>query len=290
MGLTDLNGKLIHKSVRSLKTPSISELVRSTEDCLKEIEENGSIDQDQFLGIGYSLPGDFIGEGSKINAHAYFPELMHIDLREEMENRLPFEIFVENDAACAALGERIHGTGQRFENFILIHLGHGIGSGIIIDGNLYRGSRGNSGIIGVQFPNTKPRPSGQNLLEVLNSNGIDVRDFDDLENLGPTQMAPLKSWIKRASQQLIECLNLTARVLDPEAVILGGRLPIPIIRELVMEIEQAGFCLEGVMLPRPKIYASSLGPEAGVIGTACLAFHQSLFSGNRKERKPDSHY
>ena len=279
MGLTNLSGDLLYKVTKKLKEPNVSTLVETTKDCLSEIKQMAPVEEEKIIGIAYSLPGDFIGEGAKINAHAYFPELMHIDLRDEIRDRLGFEIYVENDAACAALGERIHGIGQRFKDFLFIHLGHGIGSGIIIDGKLYRGFRGNSGIIGVQFPNNLPRPSGQDLLEFLKSHNIDVSDFYELEELSPTQTAPLRSWINRAASQLVQCLNLSARVLDPQAIILGGRLPLTIVRELVLEIDELGYCEEGVMLPRPKIYPSSLGPDAGVIGTSCLTFFQRLFSG-----------
>lgn len=277
-GLVNLAGSLVTHVSKVLPETNIDTISNMSLQCIEEIMPKRARDKEKILGIGFSLPGDFIGDGAKINAHSLFPELMHIDLHEELKSMLGYEVFVENDAACVTLGEYIHGRGKRFENLLLIHIGHGIGSGIVLDGKLYRGAHGNSGIIGVQYPHGGPRPSGQDLIESLATEGIDIPDFDALEELSPDECIPLKSWIKRAAGQLVDGLNTTARILDPQAVILGGRLPVSLLQELVHEIEDMGFCNEGVMLPAPKLYASNLGPKAGIIGTACLAFSEKLFT------------
>ena len=277
-GLVNLAGGLVNHVSKTLPDTNVETISNMSVQCIKEIMPKRKKDKEKILGIGFSLPGDFIGDGSKINAHSLFSELMHVDLHEELKSILGYEVFVENDAACVTLGEYIHGSGKRFENLLLIHIGHGIGSGIILDGKLYRGTNGNSGIIGVQYSHEGPRPSGQDLIASLAAEGIDIADFDALEDLSPEECIPLKTWVKRAAQQIVDGLNTTARILDPQVVILGGRLPVSLLQELVHEIEDIGFCNEGVMLPAPKIYASHLGPKAGIIGTACLAFSEKLFT------------
>lgn len=278
VGLVDLTGNLLQRASRPLAGTAVEQIAGATEACLRELAAHEAADEAKVLGIGFALPGDFIGDGAKINAHAYFPELMHVDLQMALAGRFPFPVLVENDAASATLGELVHGIGRRFENLLFLHLGHGIGSGIAIDGRLYRGARGNSGIVGVQFPNHLPRPSGQDLFTTLQAHGISVNSFAALAKLSPRECAPLQAWLRRAGRQLAECLSLTARIVDPEAVVLGGRFPLSIVHEMVCEIEATGFCDEGVHLPRPRLYASTLGPEAGLIGSACLAFEHQLFA------------
>ena len=278
VGLVDLTGNLLQRASRPLAGTAVEDIAGATEACLRELATGLVVDPATVLGIGFALPGDFIGDGARINAHAYFPELMHVDLQSALSERFPFPVTVDNDAASATLGELVHGIGRRFQNLLFLHLGHGIGSGIAIDGRLYRGARGNSGIVGVQFPNDLPRPSGQDLFATLQAHGIAVDSFTALGTLSPRECAPLQGWLRRAGRQLAACLGLTARIVDPEAVVLGGRFPLSLIRELVCEIEAAGFCDEGVHLPRPRLYPSTLGPEAGLIGSACLAFEQQLFA------------
>lgn len=277
VGLVDLCGNPIEIISHSLSSTSVAEIYKATKTCIRKLTEVAPSTIQKAIGIGFSLPGDFIGSGAKINAHAYFPELMHVDLVEELKSRFDYPIYAENDAACAALGERIHGAGRTKNNFLFVHIGHGIGSGIIIDGDLYRGSFGNSGIIGVQYPNDRPRPSGQDLFDYLGRHGIEARDFDSLQGLDPKTCPPLKKWIRRAAKQLVIGISITARVLDPDAIILGGRLPLHIVNSLLDEIRNLGYCNEGVQLPIPELCSTSLGTKAGVIGSACLAFSHHFF-------------
>jgi len=69
-------------------------------------------------------------------------------LSEEVHKRTGFDCLVENDANVAALGSSRFGIGKQFDSFILLTLGTGVGGGIIIDGNLYRGTTGAAAELG----------------------------------------------------------------------------------------------------------------------------------------------
>ncbi|HZF46556.1 MAG TPA: ROK family protein, partial [Sphingomonadaceae bacterium] len=227
-------------------------------------------DRASLCGVGIALPGDFIRGADLINPHAYFPDLRSPGSVRRLAEGIDLPVFVENDAASAALGERLMGAGQGIEDFLFVHLGHGIGGALVQGGSLYRGFHGNAGMIGIRFPNDRPRPSGQDLFAHLAQSGIEVSDFPELEKLTATTCPPLKAWIRRAGAQLRQELALTARVFDPAAIIIGGRLPLAMLNALVSEIDTAEFCDEGVGLPRPRVLASQLGIRAGMIGSASL--------------------
>src|SRR5207302_3635140 len=72
----------------------------------------------------------------------------HPRVLEALGEQLGPEFSVENDVKLATLGEQAKGQGQGVANFALISIGTGIGMGIVIDGRLYRGSRGAAGEIG----------------------------------------------------------------------------------------------------------------------------------------------
>lgn len=277
--VVDLCGGILADRELALGSGDPRSVAQSASTAIAEILLGAGIDEDQFLGLGIALPGDFISD-RQLNAHALFPEFAGRDIQAELQRFSPYEVFIENDAACAALGERMMGVGQTINHFFFTHIGHGIGGGLVIDGHLYRGARGNAGIIGIQFPNDRPRPSGQDLLESLNRQGVAVDDFDALGTLRAQNCPPLKQWMQRASRQLRNCLWVTARILDPEAIIVGGRLPAHLLQEIVARIDSDGFCDEGVMLPKPRVFASSLAGKAGVIGAAVVPLYRHFFDAD----------
>jgi predicted NBD/HSP70 family sugar kinase len=278
VGLIDLSGRLIAQETLACDAQTPKDVALAAMTALES--PLAAIDgvRERIVGVGFALPGDFIADRKRINAHALFPRFRGDDIAAELQAGCAFPVFVENDAASAALGERLLGVGQTIQSFFFAHIGHGVGGGLVLDGALYRGSRGNAGIIGVQFPNDQPRPSGQDLFDTLNAAGLAVTDFPDLDALRPQDCPPLKSWIARASAQLRQGLWITARILDPDAVIIGGRLPFHLLQEIVARVDDDSFCNEGVLLPRPKVFASSLGPTAGVVGAAAVPLHARYFA------------
>lgn len=277
IGLIDLSGARLSEECINRRVESPEELAAITRQAVARMLEQRRLGPQQLCGVGFAVPGDFISDRKRLNAHPLFPGFRTENLEAELEAGLGFAAHVENDAASAALGERLFGVGQTIPNFFFTHIGHGIGGGLVLRGRLFRGAHGNAGLIGVQYPNNVPRPSGQDLLETLKAGGIEVEDFSDLEALRPQTCPPLKRWLVRASDQLRQGLWITARVLDPEAVIIGGRLPQHLLQDLVARIDQDGFCTEGVGLPRPRVLASSLGPMAGVLGAAALPLYSRFF-------------
>lgn len=277
VGLINLAGVLLGEAqVRTdIETPA--DVARLALTHIERLCAEQGVESARLTGMGFALPGDFIRDRRSLNAHALFPAFRGDDIGAELQAHLPCPVFIENDAASAALGERLMGIGQTIDDFFFAHIGHGIGGGLILGGRLYRGVNGNAGLIGVQFPNDRPRPSGQDLLESLRVGGVAAKDFSDLDNLRPQTCAPLRTWINRAAAQLREGLWITARMLDPRAVIIGGRLPHHILQEIVVRIDDEQFCNEGVMLPRPRVIASSLGAQAGLIGAAALPFYSRFF-------------
>jgi predicted NBD/HSP70 family sugar kinase len=194
---------------------------------------------------------------------------------------MPVPIIVENDAASAALGERIHGVGIGLDTFMLVHIGHGVGGGLILDGALFRGAHDNAGMIGVNFPMTAPRPSGQDLFQTLARAGINAVDFDALETIDLAHPA-VKGWIDRAGAQLANGLHAVVRVLDPQAVILGGRLPpdlqAALFNAMPLADRLADDLASGTNLPGPRILNSTLGMHAGVTGAAAICFFKAFFN------------
>lgn len=277
-GLMDLAGRIVSIERRVLPGRTPSQIVATARASMEGQIAQAEIDMNLVVGAGFSVPGDFSAQSGYLNAHAYFPELKGRDLAAELARGMPVSVLIENDAASAAVGERVHGIGRQYDNFLFVHVGHGVGGGVVMDGRLYRGAHGNAGLIGLLFPNEQPRPSGQDLLETLRAAGFAVQDFSDLETLWPDASPPLAKWIKRAGRQLAEGIEIIARAFDPQAVILGGRLSPHLIEALQSEVEAYGFA-QTRHLPAPPVLVSRLGSRAGVVGAASLPMFARFFGG-----------
>ena len=226
----------------------------------------------------FSVPGDFLNDGG-LKAHAYFPDLWGRNLGRTLGRMTDLPVFVENDGKACSIGELILGAGRAHRSFMVVHIGHGVGGGIVIGGRIHRGAMGNAGPFGAFWPLDKPRPSGQDLLETLNASGIPCRDFDELDAMDLVDHPVVMSWVTRTAAQLEDIVPKVARFIDPEVVVLGGRLPPNILEAIVSRVDLQSMYDEPVTdrdTHRPRLIASQLGARAGIIGSAVLPIHRYL--------------
>jgi glucokinase len=95
------------------------------------------------VAIGVPSPVD---AGSGVVAFAYnLPGWKKIHLARELQEKLRVPIFLENDVNLAAIGEHWRGVAQAVDNFVFVAMGTGTGSGVFVDGKLYRGRTGSAG-------------------------------------------------------------------------------------------------------------------------------------------------
>ena len=283
-GVLDFGGNLRRYERRSLERASSGTILDQVKAWLEKADRDPEIDlTGRLLGIGLSLPGDFAADGRSVAAHPIFEELRGRDIAADFSAALGHPVAINSDSNCATVGERVLGAGKNFANFLYVHLGHGVGGGLVLGGKAYFGPHRNAGIIGNHFPDGKPRPSGIDLLQTLQAAGHNLGDFSDLEGIDPFTVPECRDWIRRAGAQLREKLNYPIKLIDPDAVIIGGRLPSEINQALAVEIDQPDFCITCEMdkfLPRPQVLGSLLGSKAGVIGAAVLPSYEELFPSN----------
>ena len=118
-------------------------------------------------------------------------------------------------------------------------------------------------MMGQYYPYGAPRPSGQDLLETLRAAGFAAGDFDALDHL-PAAAGPVVSqWIERAGAQLRGDVARVGRFFGPEAIILAGRLPPPMMTRLAEATDLDAVLRSVDDLPIPPLHASSLGSSAG---------------------------
>ena len=97
-------------------------------------------------GIGFGGPVDFVAQ--RVLSSTHVPGWEDIPLPQIIERELGLPALMENDANAGALGEFEFGAGQGSQHLIYYTISTGIGGGIILDGQIYRGSDGNAGELG----------------------------------------------------------------------------------------------------------------------------------------------
>jgi glucokinase len=99
-------------------------------------------------GIGVGIPGIIDLASGTLHSAANLPGWNNYPVRHELENRLGVPVLLENDANCAALGEKWIGAGHDVDDLCMITLGTGVGGGFVIGGKPWHGLIGMAGEIG----------------------------------------------------------------------------------------------------------------------------------------------
>ena len=114
---------------------------------VKELVAEPSAHNLPLLGIGVSLPGAIDMQTGDIY-DLYNLRLHHYPLRRILSAEFALPVYIEHDASVAALAERYYGAGRGLSHLVYVLVSTGIGSGILIDGQIYRGESGVSGELG----------------------------------------------------------------------------------------------------------------------------------------------
>jgi glucokinase len=202
-------------------------------------------------------------------------------LANEIEKATALPTIIENDANCAGLGEVWLGAGRSFQNLILLTLGTGVGGAIFIQGELWTGSYGAAGELGlITLDRDGPtcRSGNRGSLEQFASiGGIYRRTGQDPAILGELaaqgDRQALSFW-EDYGRGLGAGLASLLYVLTPEAVIFGGGISSSaqfFLPAVEAEIKQR-------VLPTSReglqLLSAELGNQAGMTGAARLAWQQ----------------
>ncbi|WP_328928222.1 ROK family transcriptional regulator [Streptomyces sp. NBC_00190] len=103
---------------------------------------------DKAIGVGLGVPGPIDVESGTLGSTAILPGWAGINPRQELSQRLGVPVYVDNDANLGALGELVWGSGRGVKDLAYIKVASGVGAGLVINGQIYRGPGGTAGEIG----------------------------------------------------------------------------------------------------------------------------------------------
>jgi len=139
-----INGKIEKKSIKPVtKNATYNQVLNDLFTCIDEVITPNT----KRIGIGVPAVVD-ISEGVAYDVQN-IPTWKLVPLKELLKERYGILVYLNNDANCFALGEKIYGKGLPYKNFVSLSLGTGIGMGIIINDSLYNGVLCGAGEIGM---------------------------------------------------------------------------------------------------------------------------------------------
>ncbi len=106
------------------------------------------ISWDKVAGVGLGVPGPIDLETGALGSTAILPGWAGTRPREELAGRLGVPVYVDNDANLGALGEKVWGSGRGATDLAYIKIASGVGAGLVINNEIYRGPGGTAGEIG----------------------------------------------------------------------------------------------------------------------------------------------
>ena len=263
----------------SVATPQPAEpqsVVNAIASAVKQL----NLDYTRAIGLGVPGPTDNTRRIAKKSIN--LPGWDNVPVADWLEAQTELPTILENDANCAAIGEAWLGAGKKFNDFILLTLGTGVGGGIFLNGKLFTGRCGAAGELGLITlnPDGFPCRSGnQGSLEQYASIGsIHHRTGKSPVEMGRLALAgdpaALEFW-QSYGRLLGAGLASLIYVLTPEAIIIGGGISASSQFFLPTTLKEIEKRVVSPSRPGLQLLTAELGNQAGMLGAAKLVWDEA---------------
>jgi predicted NBD/HSP70 family sugar kinase len=287
---TDLTPRIIAETTIDLDVASgpkatLTEIVRAA----RKLASDHSRLEKRKLGVGLSLPAPVNHVAGKVVGPSVMRGWDDFDVCGFLAGELGVPALVDNDVNLMALSEYRQfwpGVGH----FLFVKAGTGIGSGIILNGAVYRGAHGASGDIGhIQFDEVsaplcrcgkfgcvEARAAGWAIARDLRTNGFTANDARDVINLLEQREPDCIQRVREAGRVLGEVTADVVSVLNPKTIVVGGTLAragehlLAGVKELIYR-RSLPLALDGL-----GIFSARSDDRAGILGAAHLVIDAAL--------------
>ena len=211
-----VNGKIEKKSIKPvIKNATYNQVLNDLFTCIDEVITPNT----KRIGIGVPAVVD-ISEGVAYDVQN-IPAWKLVPLKELIKERYGILVYLNNDANCFALGEKIYGKGLPYKNFVSLSLGTGIGMGIIINDSLYNGvlcGAGEIGMVSYKESIIENYASSFFFIQKYSLHPIDL--FERAEKGEARSIIAFQDF----GFHLAEAIKTILYLYAPEAIIIGGSI------------------------------------------------------------------
>ena len=268
-GLVSSDGKILStEEIKTEASKGLNNILNKIDNIFKRYKENNPV------GIAVSGTGQINGMiGKVIGGNPIIPNWIGTNLVKILEEKYNLPIVLENDVNCVALGEKWIGAGKDLSNFICLTIGTGIGGGIILNNQLFRGENfvaGEFGHILIKKGEFEQFASTTALIRLVKErtgktlNGKEIFDLEKKEIVEYQEV--ISEWI----ENLTDGLSSIVYCFNPANMILGGGV-IEQGEPLINRIKNSLFKKIGPQFKEKlNIIQAKLGNNAGMIGASYL--------------------
>ncbi|MGB5847071.1 MAG: ROK family protein [Ignavibacteriaceae bacterium] len=299
LGLVSEEGKIIKKiSIGTDAVKGSQSIIENIKLGIYDLQTKTNLGID---GIGIGCPGIVNPEKGTVENPPNFPGWKKVNLGKAISMEFEKDVFIENDANAAAIGELIFGNGIKFNSFIMVTLGTGVGGGIVINRKLYRGKFGAAGEIGhisIDHKGPKCKCGSRGCIEAYAGNSYLIERVkvklkkqknsivnelieNNYELLSPKIIKEAADKGDEFSISVIEDLGIKlgaafaslSNVLDISTYIIGGGVAgfgKPLFDSIKKSLTAR---VMTPLKPRVKILSAKLRNDAGIKGASALVFH-----------------
>jgi predicted NBD/HSP70 family sugar kinase len=293
--VVDLSGRVVSRVVRRPRPGSkpgtvVNHVVRGVETA---IEKSGA-DRSVVVGVGIASPGAIDASSGEVLGPPNLPGWGRVPLRDAVADRLGLPVILDNDATAAAMGERWVGGASRAGSLAFIYLGTGIGCGLILNDQVFRGSSGNAGELGhvsidlggreCHCGNTgcleayiAPAAISAELASARGGAATDAQpDWADFARAVEEGDLRVEQAVATAEDRLADALVGLVNVLDVPRVVIGGR-GLGRLAERFSAAAQDRINTRTLARDarQVEVVSSVVGESVGAIGAASLVLHSS---------------
>ncbi len=247
----------------------------------------------ELLALGVSTPGVVDPATRRVTSLAWHVSATgELDSLAALEQRFGVPVLLDNDINSAAVGEKWRGLARGVSTFVVVSIGAGVGMGIVIGDELFRGFQGAAGEIGYlplahdpfdaqhrRLGALEDEIGAEGILAAYRAAGGEARGPREVFERARAGDAAAAAVVEGAAQRLGLAVATVCAVIDPELVVLGGRIGgasdlLPGVRATV-----------GRLLPLPaRIETSALAERAALEGALAMGLREArdrLFSRRR---------
>lgn len=293
IGLADLAGKILEKT--EFPTSANDEFMKK--EIINRVSKIAEKYSGEDLEVGISVPGIADPIHGKAIYIPYF-EWKDWDICKQITIKTGLPATIDNDANAIALAELWFGRERirKISNFITVSVAEGVGTGIIFDGQVYRGERGAAGefghmIVGENAP-VQCSCGSRDCWEAHASESSAIvryqNHFKGVNSIHSLTMKKLVTLANSGDQQAIDSLNETAKYLgigisnlivglSPQAVIVSGQITQAwnLIKDTLNQLAERSVRRD---LQKPTILASTLGDKPTLMGALSLVLARKFAS------------
>lgn len=304
LGIVSNSGKLIKKvTVRTEADKGKEKVIENIKSGIHELLTSKKKSEYKIEGIGIGCPGVVTPGKGIVENPPNLPGWKKVKIGEIIKKEFKKKVYVDNDANAAAIGELTFGSGKKYNSFVMITLGTGVGGGIVMNNRIYHGDFGAAGEIGhisIDYKGPKCKCGSYGCIEAYAGNQYlrdrvrkqlkkhpDSKMWDlienDLSKVSPRNVqtaaedgdAFAKSVIEELGMYLGSAFASLCNVLDISVFIIGGGIAgfgKPLFDAIKKTIAQR---VMSPIRPRVRVLPAKLKNDAGVKGASALVFHHT---------------